>query len=158
MAGRPAIRHGWSLHLHPLFDAQRAGLIELAAERHRHEPETWREARATKLLAAVEHIILELVPRNPVSPAFLLGNTLGAEHRQWRRVKFSGRYRLFFRFSSEARAIAYVWMNDETTLGKAAARSDPYHVFRQMLARGEVPEDLASLLKQSRPPALEEEI
>ena len=54
--------------------------------------------------------------------AMQLGNTLGPEHRHWRRAKFLGRFRLFFRYSSKDRVIIYAWVNDQNTLLKAGGR------------------------------------
>jgi toxin YhaV len=70
---------------------------------------------------------------------------LGPQHAHWRRVKrgLPSRYLLFYRFSSKpVQLIVYVWLNDETTLRKAGARTDVYVVFQRMLARGEVPSDI----------------
>jgi len=64
-----------------------------------------------------------------------------------------GRYRLFFRFASRpAKTIVFVWFNDEDTLRKAGSKTDVYEAFRRMLARGEVPDGIEALLKESREP------
>jgi toxin YhaV len=66
---------------------------------------------------------------------------LGPAHRHWRRARFLGRFRLFYRFSTVQKAIVYVWVNDETTLRKAGARTDPYAIFNKRLRDGDPPED-----------------
>jgi hypothetical protein len=45
----------------------------------------------------------------------------GADYRHWFRVKFSGRFRLFFRYSSQHKVIVYAWVNDENTLRKSGS-------------------------------------
>lgn len=98
----------------------------------------------------------QTVPANPDHPDFRVGKTLGPGYANWRRVKkgMPGRYRLFFRFASRpVKAIVYVWFNDEHTLRKAGSKTDVYEAFRRMLARGEVPDGVDALLKESRNPA-----
>jgi len=63
------------------------------------------------------------------------------------RVKFGGRFRLFFRYDGRARLIVFAWVNDEQTLRKRGAKSDPYAVFRAMLKRGNPPADWDALVK-----------
>jgi toxin YhaV len=59
----------------------------------------------TKLLKRILDLILDEIPRDPNAAGFQLGNTLGPAYRHWRRAKFLGRFRLFFRFSSTHKAI-----------------------------------------------------
>src|SRR5207245_681355 len=80
---------------------------------------------------------------------FQLVNTLGPLHRHWRRAKFLGRFRLFFRFSSAHKAIIYAWVNDENTLRKAGARNDPYAIFNKRLKDGTPPDDWDDLVRGS---------
>ena len=90
----------------------------------------WEDAPKAKLLRRVLDIVLQEVPADPGSPRYEQGNTLGADARGWRRVKFLGRLRLFFRFDTASKIIVYAWLNDENTLRKAGAATDPYTVFR----------------------------
>jgi toxin YhaV len=113
------------------------------------DPDGYERHPQAKLLGVVNRLIRDVIPRNPDAPEFRLGNTLGPEHRHWRRAKFSGRYRLFFRFDSASRTIVYGWMNDENTLRKAGGRTDPYAVFHQMLERGQPPSDWDDLVRES---------
>lgn len=94
-------------------------------------------------------LVKEVVPADPNAAEFQLGNTLGPQHRHWRRAKFSGRFRLFYRFHTASRTIVYAWMNDEGTLRKEGSRTDPYTVFRRMLERGRPPSDWEDLLGES---------
>jgi toxin YhaV len=110
------------------------------------DPVGWRGHSKAKVFAAVQHLIYEVIPASPDAAIFLQGNTLGPEQRHWRRAKFMRRFRLFFRFDSATRVIVYGWLNDENTLRKGGARSDPYAVFLRRLNRGDPPDDWAGLL------------
>ncbi len=92
-------------------------------------------ARAKPLLRVVDLITVGIL-RNPVAAEFEQSNILRADARRWRRAKFLQRFRLCFRFDSRARVIVYAWVNDEGTLRKAGAATDPYRVFRKMLLAG----------------------
>ena len=105
-----------------------------------------------KLFAAVRTLVSEIIPADPNAPELQLGNTLGPQqHRHWRRARFSGRFRLFYRFHTGSRTIVYAWMNDEGTLRKAGSRTDPYAVFRRMLEGGRPPSDWQDLLGEAGP-------
>jgi toxin YhaV len=99
-----------------------------------------------KFRRRVDSIIFEEVPQNPAKPTYSLGNTLGSAARHWHRVKFNGRFRLFFWYDSESKSIIYAWLNDENTLRKAGAESDPYVVFRKMLDHGNPPNSWDELI------------
>lgn len=104
-----------------------------------------------KLFTVVRKLVKEIVPTDPNAPEFQLGNTPGSQNRHWRRAKFSGRFRLFYRFHTGSRTIVYAWMNDEGTLCKEGSRTDPYVVFRRMLEGGRPPSDWQDLLEESNP-------
>jgi toxin YhaV len=104
-----------------------------------------------KLYAAVRKLVREIIPADPNAPEFQLGNTLGPQHRHWRRAKFSGRFRLFYRFHTASRTIVYAWMNDEGTLRKEGSRTDPYVVFRRMLEGRRPPSDWEGLVEEADP-------
>lgn len=138
----PVVRNGWRLVEHPAFgqtlDALVAKVMDL---RSSLSPEDFARHPAAKLLARVRQIIEVEVPRDPNRPDYRLKGSLSL----WRRVKFNRRYRLFFRFDSNARIIAYCWLNNEATLRKAGAGTDPYAVFTRMLAHGRPPETWTEL-------------
>jgi toxin YhaV len=143
------VRNGWRLLAWPAIARQ---LEELGREVRRlaeADPNGYKQHPQVKLLAVIRRLLLEIIPADPNGHALQLGNTLGPEHRHWRRAKFSGRFRLFFRFHSATRTIIYVWMNDENTLRKSGGRTDPYAVFYQMLERGKPPSEWEDLLGQS---------
>jgi len=102
------------------------------------------------MLATIRHYILDAIPRDPNSPEFRQGNTLGPGNRHWFRARFHGRYRLFYRFSSEQKIVVYVWVNDEGSLRKSGSKTDPYVVFKAMLESGDPPNSFAELLRASK--------
>ena len=146
------LQNGWQLFYFRLF---KAALDELEADvtrLARQDPRGYKTHPKTRLLASVYKSITQLVPANPDHADCRLGKTLGAEYANWRRVKkgMPDRYRLFFRFaSSPVKLIVYVWFNDEDTLRKAGSKTDVYAAFRRMLERGEVPESVVALLRES---------
>jgi len=138
---------GWRLFAHPLFQAQLERWAERVEKLARKDPQGYSSHPAAKLLATVNHYIREVIPRDPNSPEFRQGNSLGPGNRHWFRAKFHGRYRLFFRFSTQQKLIVYVWVNDEQSLRKAGSRTDPYAVFKALLESGEPPGSFAELLR-----------
>jgi toxin YhaV len=107
-------------------------------------------APAPKLLAAVRDATLRDIPGDPGADRYRQGNTLGPGYRHWPRDKFFQRFRLFFRYSSDPALIAYVWLNDDSTLRKSGGRTDAYAVFRAMLERGRPPTDWDDLVRECR--------
>src|SRR5580693_9147451 len=128
--------HGWRLFVHPLFQGQLEKLAKRVEKLASNDPEGYVAHPATKLLATINHYVRDVIPRDPGGPAFRQGNTLGPDNRHWFRAKFHGRYRLFYRFSTEQKVIVYAWVHDEGSLRKAGSKTDPYVVFRGMLEGG----------------------
>jgi toxin YhaV len=141
---------GWRLFVHPLFQAQLEKLAARVEKQAAKDPQGYSSHPAAKLLASVNHYMREVIPRDPNSPEFRQGNALGPGNRHWFRAKFHGRYRLFFRFSTQQKLIVYVWVNDEQSLRKAGSRTDPYAVFKALLESGEPPGSFAELLRASK--------
>jgi len=144
------IENGWALYAHPFFIGRLTDLIETAEALAASDPDGFHHHPHYKLLECVQTQVEHVVPANPAAPVFLQGSTLGATHRHWRRVKkgLPQRYRLFFQFRSTApQTIIYAWLNDESTLRKAGARTDVYAVFQQMLKAGKMPDSYDALLK-----------
>jgi toxin YhaV len=140
---------GWHLFVHPLFEEQLRKLakqVEKLASRDRE----YASHPAAKMLATILYYIEELIPRNPNSPDFRQGNTLGPGNRHWFRAKFHGGYRLFYRYSSEQKTIVYAWVSDEKSLRKSGSKTDPYAVFRAMLESGDPPNSFAEPPAKSR--------
>ena len=144
--------NGWQLYYYRTFAAALDELETEVAARAAGDPRGYKAHPQTRLLASVHKAITERVPAGPDHPEFRLGKTLGRDYGNWRRVKkgLPGRYRLFFRFASKpVKLIVYVWFNDEDTPRKAGSRTDVYETFRRMLARGEVPDSIDHLLRES---------
>jgi toxin YhaV len=144
--------NGWRLYAFEPFADRLAALKEEVERLRAKDPENYRRHPTTALLASVYKAITEAVPADPDQAQFRVGHSLGPQHAHWRRVKrgLPPRYRLFYRFSSKpVRVIVYAWLNDETTLRKAGAKTDVYAVFQRLLARGEVPSDIEELKKRA---------
>jgi toxin YhaV len=142
--------NGWRLFAHPLFAQQLERLTARVEILAAQGPTTYKDQPATKLLATIRRYILEVIPRDPNASEFRQGNTLGEDNRHWFRAKFHERYRLFYRFSSQDRVIIYAWVNDEESLRRAGAKTDPYTIFRNMLASGNPPSSMRQLLDASK--------
>jgi toxin YhaV len=141
--------NGWTLYEHPLFRHQIEKLVARVELLQRRDPIGYRDQPVTKLLATINRYTREIIPRDPNAPEFRQGNTLGADNRHWFRAKFHERYRLFYRFSSKDKIMIFAWVNDDATLRKAGAKTDPYAVFHAMLEAGNPPSSIAELLAQS---------
>jgi len=149
------IVNGWRLYYFRPFATALDELEAQVAALSRKDPGQYRAHPKTRLLASIYKAVTQAVPANPDHPDFRLGRTLGAEYANWRRVKkgMPDRYRLFFRFASKPiKLVVFVWFNDEDTLRKVGSKTDVYAAFRRMLARGEVPDGIETLLKASREP------
>lgn len=141
-------RADWQIYVHPAFSETFDALVAEVGRLRSADPVRYAEHPKAKLLKRIVDLIATEIPRNPAANEFSLGNTLGPAHRHWRRAKFLGRFRLFFRYSSKARVIIYAWVNDENTLRQAGGRNDPYSVFGRLLRRGSPPDDWNALIQQ----------
>jgi toxin YhaV len=141
--------NGWKLYGHTLFVDQLNKLQGEVSELQCIDPTSYESHPKAKFLATINRLIRETIPGDPTAPEFRQGNTLGKTNKHWFRAKFHGRYRLFFRFSSQHRIIVYTWLNDEKTLRKAGAKTDPYIIFQSMLKSGNPPQDFEQLLKKA---------
>ena len=139
-------RDGWSLLFHRCFLDQTQKLH--AAARRAHKRGDSGNANI-KLFERISRLVLETIPADPGGAEYRLGNTLGGEHRHWRRAKIGRRFRLFFRYDTSSRIIVYAWVNDRETQRKAGSKTDPYNVFRKLLDRGNPPDTWNELLKTS---------
>jgi len=142
--------NGWKLYVHPLFHDQLIRLVEQVEALAKKNPAAYKEEAATKLLATINRLIREIIPRDPNAPEFRQGNTLGKDNRHWFRAKFHPRYRLFYRSATKEKVILYAWLNDEKTLRKAGSKTDPFVVFRGRLEAGDPPASIADLLQRSK--------
>jgi toxin YhaV len=142
-------RSDWQLYVHPAFSETFDALVAEVARLSATDPLHHAEHPKAKLLKRIVDLVTTEIPRNPAAAEFALGNTLGPAHRHWRRAKFLGRFRLFFRYGSKARVIIYAWVNDEGTLRQAGGRNDPYSVFGRLLRGGHPPDDWNILVRQA---------
>jgi toxin YhaV len=142
-------RHGWSLVFHACLIAQLQKLKAASARAQTADPLGCAGNANVKLFCALSQLILETVPGDPARDEYRQGNTLGTAHRHWRRAKIGQRFRLFFRYDTQAKVIVFAWVNDAQTLRAAGSKSDPYAVFQSMLERGNPPDDWAQLLAGS---------
>jgi toxin YhaV len=140
-------KSGWRLFAHPAFAANFNALVGEVARLRTADPAGYAQHPKTKLLRRIIDLIEVEIPRDPGAAEYALGKTLGPEHRHWRRAKFLGRFRLFFRYSSKERVIIYAWVIDENTLRKAGARNDPYTVFKALLRKAQPPDGWEALVQ-----------
>ncbi len=108
--------HGWLVLAHPHFEDQYARWYNHVAEPKRRDPVGYKSAEQTKRFAALDRLAFDVIPSNPAADRYLLGNTLGSENRNWRKAKFGGQYRLFFRFDSVNKIIVLGWVNFSDSL------------------------------------------
>lgn len=146
--------NGWRILYFRAFQQRLRELAQEVSRLRSQDPEGYKHHSKTKLLACVNKAVKEVVPAAPFDRQFLLGNTLGKDYRHWRRIKATlpPRYRLFFQIDSEKKTIVFAWLNSESTLRKAGAKTDVYTVFQHKLDSREIPNDFASLAKESKEP------
>lgn len=144
----------YRLFAHPLFLAQLRTLEEEVERLKAKDPANFHKKNASKRLAAITHLIYEVIPADPSRPEYRQGHTLGAGHTHWFRAKFFQQYRLFFRYDATSRVIVYAWVNDEETLRAYGSRDDAYAVFKSMLDGGNPPGTWAALVATSKDLAL----
>jgi toxin YhaV len=145
----PPVRNGWKLYQWREFGRIFADLVAEVERLEQEDPERYRAHPSAKRLGAIYRLVTEIIPRNPNAPEFRQGNTLGSANRHWFSAGFYQRYRLFFRFRTDARMIVYAWVNDEDTKRARGSRRDPYVLFERMLHAGAPPNDWDALLRES---------
>lgn len=139
--------NGWTIIAHPLFIEQIEKLISAVEAERKSKPKEYRQGANCKLLRAIYEIVFSRIPSNPTDKRYRQGDTLGENYKHWFRDKFgNGRFRLFFRFHSGAKIIAYAWVNDEKSLREYGARTDAYAVFKSMLESGTPPDSWDALV------------
>jgi toxin YhaV len=145
------IVNGWTLLQDPAFAEGYEDLVATVEDLREKHPETYRKKAPTKILAAIEKLTKEVIPADPTSSAFDLGNTIGPEHRAWKRAKFLQQFRLFFRYDTKSKIIIYGWVNDENTKRAYGSKTDAYRVFQKRLAAGDPPTDWDDLIERAAP-------
>lgn len=140
---------GWTIYSHPLFFDQLEALLAHVALLRQKDPTGYTKKNAFKRLVAIEKLVYDVIPQDPTRAEYRQGDTLGGEHKHWFRAKFFQQYRLFFRYSLEARVIVYAWLNDEDSKRAYGNPDDAYAVFRGMLKSGNPPDDWVALLHEA---------
>ncbi|EOP9424630.1 type II toxin-antitoxin system YhaV family toxin [Citrobacter braakii] len=150
-SGLPENINGWRIYVHPCFKDVYDALVNEVEALKEKDPVGYQKKAQTKLLAVIHKVIETGITVDPTSPAYRQGTTLGNDNKDWSRAKFgNGRYRLFFRYSTENKIIILAWMNDSDTLRTYGSKSDAYKVFEKMLKKGKPPRDWSDLLKESK--------
>jgi toxin YhaV len=145
-ARTPLVVNGWTLFEHPLFTEQVAKLASEVEQLRKKDPKGYTKKNATKRLAAIRKLTIDVIPQDPTRPEYRQGSALGEEYRHWFRAKFFQQYRLFFRYHAQSRIILYVWVNDDETRRAYDSSSGAYHVFRKMLESGRPPDGWEELI------------
>lgn len=146
----PVVVNGWTLFAHPLFLAQVDALATQVEALKRKDPDGYARRNATKRLAAIQRLALEVIPADPSRPEYRQGHTLGSAHAHWCRATFFQQFRLFFRYHAPSHVIVYAWVNDEDSRRAYESQHDAYRTFRKMLERGHPPDDWAALVAEAR--------
>ncbi len=140
--------NGWKLLYHPVFGDRYAQLRARARELKASLPAgEFSTHPDVKRVAAIRRAVLEIIPEDPNRPDFWLSADLAA----FRRVKgfvLPDRYRLYYVFSSMARTVIVLHLNDSASLRKDAAKTDPYQVFARLVRSGSIGEDFDANLAQ----------
>ena len=133
--------HGWTiLFTEPFLSSY--GDLSANARRLKGElsNEEYAEHPDVKLFLAVRELTKDVVPSDPHHRDYQLRGELA----KFRRTKGRGlprRYRLFWAFSDQSKAIIFLYLNDADSLRKEGGRTDPYRLFAGMVQRGEVGSD-----------------
>ena len=142
--------NGWTVYAHPEFLRQLEALLGRVAQDRQRKPDIWKTRNACKRLTAIARLAFQAIPSDPAGAQWMLGNTLGKEHRHWRRAKFFQQYRLFFRYDAAARLVVLAWVNDENSLRAYGTADDAYAVFKAGLAKGSPPDNWHALHEDAR--------
>lgn len=138
----------WSIYTTAIFRIYLNTLQSDVSRIRENNPTTYKEHCKTKLLVNLFDAINEL-KKDPTKKEYHQGNTLGADHRDWKRIKkgLPQRYRVFFKYiSTPPPRIVIAWMNDERTLRKDGAKNDCYRIFKKMLDNRKINSNFDNLI------------
>lgn len=144
MPDEPMIINGYTIYEHECFTRQLEELADTIDSQEKSGKAT--QSAEAKLLNRILDEINDIA-HAPDSTKYRLGKTMGDEFKHWRRAKFMGRYRLFFRYDSTSKIIILAWVNDSETKRTYGSKKDAYAVFKKMLESGNPPTDWLALLK-----------
>ena len=133
------VKNNYLLKTHEIFFQRTVELNdEVKALSKKLSHEELQQHETVKLAKRVYTATLEVIPQNPNDPAYYLKDDL----KKYRRYKQGlERYRLFFGFSSAAKIILYLYLNDGDTLRKEGDKNDPYEIFKGFVRQGRVSHD-----------------
>lgn len=140
----------WQIFAHGLFLTQIEELLIQVENLREKYPHDYQKKNATKRLAAIYKLALDVIPQDPTRNEYRLGNTLGEDYKHWFRAKFFQQYRLFFRYHQESKIIVFAWVNDESSKRAYDSKTDAYLVFKKMLENGHPPDDWQQLLEAAK--------
>ena len=144
---QPLVIDGWKIYVWSEFRDRWEAMRKRVETLRATDPGGYRTSAEAKFFATVRDLVMKVIPAEPDARKFRQGKTMGADNKHWRRAKFMGRFRLFFRYHGASKTIIYVWLNDEKTLRKTGASTDVYTVFAGMLASKRPPTDWDDLLR-----------
>jgi toxin YhaV len=139
----------WLLLAHPQFEDQYSTWLTEVQRLSKKDPQGYRSKMQTKRFAALHKLVFQVIPADPASAKYLLGNSLGEQNRNWRRAKFGQQFRLFFRFDSKAKIIIYAWVNNQDALRAYGSKTDAHLVFAQKLSNSEAANKLGRTARRS---------
>ena len=116
--------NGWAVYAHPCFLDQLESLVKEVDGLKQRLPLEFVRKNATKRLAAIAKLVLEVIPLDPEHEDFRQGNTLADDRKHWFRAKFFQQYRLFFRYHKRSKIIVIGWVNQ--TKRAYGSSSDAY--------------------------------
>lgn len=149
-ASVPVTINGWTVYLHPLFQAQLETLQSQVEKLRQQDPTGYTKRNASKCLAAIARLAFDIIPQDPTRAEYRQGGTLGEQHKHWFRAKFFQQYRLFFRYHATSKIIVFAWVNDEDTKRAYESDNDAYRVFKKMLNKGNPPDDWRTLVAAAK--------
>jgi toxin YhaV len=131
----------WTILLGPLFQPRFDDILANVRELKKKLPAGKYVSHPTvKLYAALDRLIWTTIAANPDASDFLLRKPL-AKFRRAKKHGLPDRHRLFWVTSSQLRIVIILWINDESTLRKPGAKTDPYRIFSTLVARGTIGKD-----------------
>jgi toxin YhaV len=139
--------NGWTIYPHPALLEQ---MEALEAEVTRRGA----DSDAGKVFKWALQSVFEDIPRDPTNPYYRHGGMMGKNYTGWFRDKYAQRFRLFFRYNSDAKEIVAAWVNDEQSKRTRGAKNDVYAVFKKRLDSGNPPNAWAELREEAKAPGL----
>lgn len=141
----PLVCNGWTIYFHPLFNKQ---FQEIVSEVENLSSELPRDKYLThssvKMLKALSEGIKDKIPSDPFASHFALQKPL-EKYCRLKKMGLPGRYRLFFKASSEKKTIIILWLGYPR---KEGDKKDCYAVFKKMVNKGRFPESIDELVAE----------